>query len=73
MAGWEVHSSSDTDSQDVITDDRKRDFRNAERRRIIKRHTSERKNSLLDSLTGWGGWGDGGMGGWGDGGMGGAQ
>lgn len=37
--------------KDVTTDDRKRDFRNAERRRIIKRHTSERKNSLLDSLT----------------------
>ena len=35
----------------MTTDDRKRDFRNAERRRIIKRHTSERKNSLLDSLT----------------------
>lgn len=38
-------------TKDVTTDDRKRDFRNAERRRIIKRHTSERKNSLLDSLT----------------------
>lgn len=38
-------------TKDVIKDDRQRDFRNAERRKIIKRHTSERKNSLLDSLT----------------------
>ena len=37
--------------KDVIKDDEKRDFRNAERRRIIKRHISERRNSLLDSLT----------------------
>lgn len=38
-------------TKDVIKDDKKRDSRNAERRKIIKRHTSERRNSLLDSLT----------------------
>lgn len=34
----------------VIAEDRKRDFRNAERRKVIKRKTSEKRGSLVDSL-----------------------
>ena len=34
----------------IIGDDRKRDRRNAERRKIIKRQTSDRRNSLIQSI-----------------------
>ena len=37
--------------QDVLAEDRKRDWRNAERRQIIKQQTSQRRNSLIDSLS----------------------
>ena len=36
--------------QEVVADDRKRDWRNAERRHIIKEQTSQRRGSLIDSL-----------------------
>ena len=36
--------------QEVLADDRKRDWRNAERRHIIKQQTSKRRDSLIDSL-----------------------
>ena len=36
--------------QEVLDDDRKRDWRNAERRHIIKEQTSKRRDSLIDSL-----------------------
>ncbi|CAH3196055.1 unnamed protein product, partial [Porites evermanni] len=35
---------------EIIAEDRRRDSRNAERRKIIKRQTSERRDSLVDSL-----------------------
>ena len=35
---------------EVLDDDRKRDWRNAERRHIIKEKTSKRRDSLIDSL-----------------------
>ena len=35
---------------EIIAEDRRRDPRNAERRKIIKRQTSERRDSLVDSL-----------------------
>ncbi|XP_015778423.1 PREDICTED: uncharacterized protein LOC107356321 [Acropora digitifera] len=37
-------------AQEVVADDRKRDWRNAERRHIIKEQTSQRRGSLIDSL-----------------------
>ena len=36
--------------QEVLADDRKRDWRNAARRHIIKEQTSKRRDSLIDSL-----------------------
>ena len=36
---------------EVIFDDRKRDFRNVERRKIIKQQTSQRRASLADSIA----------------------
>ena len=36
---------------DVISDDRKRDSRNVERRKIIKQQTNQRRGSLADSIT----------------------
>ena len=36
--------------QQVLADDRKRDWRNAERRHIIKEQTSQRRGSLIESL-----------------------
>ena len=36
--------------KEVLADDRKRDWRNAERRHIIKEETSQRRDSLIDSL-----------------------
>ena len=36
---------------DVISDDRKRDSRNVERRKIIKQQTSQRRASLADSIA----------------------
>lgn len=36
---------------DVISDDKKRDSRNAERRKIIKEKTSQRRVSFVDSIT----------------------
>ena len=36
--------------QDVLADDRKRDWRNAERRKIVKQQTSQRRDSLIESL-----------------------
>ena len=36
---------------DVIFDDKKRDFRNVERRKIIKQQTSQRRGSLVDSIS----------------------
>lgn len=35
---------------DVVTDDKNRDSRNVERRRIIKQQTSQRRGSLADSI-----------------------
>ncbi|KAL9960075.1 hypothetical protein ACROYT_G033479 [Oculina patagonica] len=37
--------------EDVINDDKKRDSRNAERRKIIKQQTSQRRGSLADSIN----------------------
>lgn len=36
--------------EEVIEDDWKRDFRNAERRKVIKRQTAQKRDSLVDSL-----------------------
>ena len=35
---------------EVLYDDRQRDLRNAERRQVIKQQTSQKRNSLVDSL-----------------------
>lgn len=43
-------SSSQRSPDEIIAEDRRRDPRNAERRKIIKRQTSERRDSLFDSL-----------------------
>ncbi|XP_015770403.1 PREDICTED: uncharacterized protein LOC107348846 [Acropora digitifera] len=37
--------------KEVLADDQKRDWRNAERRHIIKEQTSQRRDSLIDSLS----------------------
>ena len=36
--------------EEVISEDKKRDSRNAERRKIIKKQTSKRRDSLIDSI-----------------------
>ena len=47
-----VRSQSEKKTRDeVIFDDKKRDFRNVERRKIIKQQTSERRSSLADSIA----------------------
>ena len=49
--------SKDTSNQksrrprdEIVVDDKKRDSRNLERRKVIKRRTSEKRGSLVDSL-----------------------
>ena len=47
-----AHNQSETNTRDkVISDDKKRDSRNVERRKIIKQQTSQRRTSLADSLA----------------------
>lgn len=50
----QANATSDKDKKrtasDIIADDKKRDSRNVERRNIIKRQTSERRDSFVDSL-----------------------
>ena len=36
---------------DVVSDDKRRDYRNLERRKIIKQQTSQRRGSLVDSIS----------------------
>ena len=36
---------------DVVSDDKSRDYRNVERRKIIKQQTSQRRGSLVDSIS----------------------
>ena len=36
---------------DVVSDDKRRDYRNVERRKIIKQQTSQRRGSLVDSIS----------------------
>ena len=44
------NQSSSKSRDEIIAEDKKRDSRNAERRKIIKKQTSEKRNSLADSL-----------------------
>ena len=54
VQGYQTTSASNRDHRktkdDVIYEDRKRDSRNVERRKIIKQQTSQRRGSLSDSI-----------------------
>ena len=45
------NKSKEKTKDDIISDDKKRDSRNVERRKIIKQQTSQRKPSLADSIA----------------------
>ena len=45
------NQSGEKSTAQIIADDKKRDSRNAERRKIIKQKTTQRRDSLVDSIT----------------------
>ncbi|KAJ7370034.1 hypothetical protein OS493_034767 [Desmophyllum pertusum] len=47
----QADQANDDPTAQIIADDKKRDSRNAERRKIIKQKTSQRRDSLVDSIT----------------------